>query len=97
MGMAQIGYVPEIIAVKNDLQRLKVNDLIKEWELPYEEILTRLSAAIFFLTPTDETKLEKIWAELEKNQLLKYRENTEKKLSRLQWRVEFNGSINLAV
>jgi hypothetical protein len=95
--MAQFGFVPEIIAVKADLQRLKANELIREWELPYEEILTRLSAAIFFLTPMEDAKLEKIWKELEKYQLLNYRENTEKKLSRLSWRVEFNGDIKLPV
>jgi hypothetical protein len=95
--MAQFCFVPEIIAVKHDLQQLKVNDLIKEWELPYEEILTRLSAAIFFLTPADGTKLEAIWTELGKHERLRFRENTEKKLSGLQWRVEFNEVAKLSV
>ena len=95
--MTQFGYVADIVAVKADLQLLTADGLIKEWELPYEEILTRLSAAIFFLTPSDDAELENIWKWLGKHKMLRYRENTEKKLSQLAWRVEFNGQAKLPV
>jgi len=93
--MAQIGNVPEIIAVKKHLDDLKEKGLVKEWELPYENLLTRLTAAIFFLTPVDDTKLEEIWKELEPHTRLTYRLNEEKKLSQLQWRVEFNKGFEI--
>ena len=80
---------------KTDLDELKKDGFIKEWELPYENILTRLTAAIFFLTPEDESKLEDIWGKLEVHKMLKYRINEEKKLSQLQWRVEFNKGFEL--
>jgi len=88
-------YVPDIIKVKEHLDELKDKGLVKEWELPYENILTRLTAAIFFLTPTDDSKLEEIWKELEVHTRLTYRLNEEKKLSQLVWRVEFNKGFEL--
>jgi hypothetical protein len=87
--------VPEIQEVKKHLDELKEKGLVQEWELPYENILTRLTAAIFFLTPTDDSKLDEIWKELDKHPLLIYRENEEKKLSQLVWRVEFNKDFEL--
>ena len=88
--MAQIGNVPEINSVKEHLEKMKQEGLIKEWELPYENLLTRLTAAVFFLTPADEKSLDKIWHELEVHKMLQYKINTEKKLSAYQWQVEFN-------
>ena len=87
--------VPEIQEVKKHLDELKEKGLVKEWELPYENILTRLTAAIFFLTPTEDSKLEEIWKELDKHPRLIYRLNEEKKLSDLVWRVEFNKDFEL--
>ena len=88
-------HVPEIIEVKKHLDDLKDQGLIKDWELPYENILTRLTAAIYFLTPTDESRLEDIWKELDKHPMLQYRLNEERKLSDLEWRVEFNKGFEL--
>lgn len=93
--MVQIGNVPEIKAVKKHLAELKEKGLILEWELPYENILTRLTAAIFFLTPVEDSKLDEIWNELEIHKMLQYRLNEEKKLSQLAWRVEFNKGFEL--
>lgn len=93
--MTQIGNVPEIKAVKNHLNDLQVKGLIKEWEIPYENILTRLTAAIFFLTPTEDEKLEEIWKELGVHNMLQFRLNEEKKLSKLDWRIEFNKGFEL--
>lgn len=87
--------VPEIQAVKKHLDELKEKKRVKEWELPYENILTRLTAAIFFLTPTEDAALEEIWQELDKHPRLTYRLNEEKKLSQLVWRVEFNKGFEL--
>jgi len=88
-------FVPEIYEVKKHLDELKDNGLITEWQLPYENILTRLTAAIFFLTPSDESKLDEIWKELDKHPMLQYRLNEERKLSDLEWRVEFNKGFEL--
>ena len=88
-------HVPEIIEVKKHLDELKDKGLLTEWELPYENILTRLTAAIFFFTPTDDSKLEEIWKELDKHPRLTYRLNEERKLSQLVWRVEFNKDFEL--
>lgn len=93
--MTQIGNIPEINAIKNQLDELKRKDLVKEWEIPYENILTRLTAAIFFLSPTDESKLEEIWVSLKKNEMFHCRLNEDKKLSQLAWRVEFNKGFEL--
>jgi len=87
--------VPEIQEVKKHLDELKGKGLVKEWELPYENILTRLTAAIFFLSPVDDSKLDEIWKELDKHPVLTYRLNEEKKLSQLVWRVEFNKDFEL--
>lgn len=88
-------FVQDIYDVKLHLDELKDKGLINEWELPYENILTRLTAAIFFLTPSEESKLDDIWKELEKHKMLQYRLNEEKKLSPLEWRVEFNKGFEL--
>lgn len=62
--MIQIGNVPEINEVKKRLEILKQKGLITNWELPYENLLTRRSAAIFFLSPSSDEYLESIWNEL---------------------------------
>jgi hypothetical protein len=83
-------FVPEINAVKNHLSELTDQGVIAAWELPYENILTRLSAALFFLTPTDEASLSRVAAELEAYSNFSYRLNEEKQLSQLKYRVTFS-------
>ena len=80
---------------KQQLHELTQKGLVKDWEIPYESILTRLTAAIFFLSPTDESKVPEIWNVLGGNQLFQYRPNEEKVLSQLAWRVEFNKGFEL--
>ncbi|MCP5007254.1 MAG: hypothetical protein GY941_25440 [Planctomycetes bacterium] len=87
--------VPAITEVKEHLEKLREKGLLKAWELPYENLLTRLTAAIFFLDATDESSLEEIWRELDKHPMLIYRKNEEQKLSKLDWRVEFNKDFEL--
>ncbi|MCP5046799.1 MAG: hypothetical protein GY940_06485 [bacterium] len=92
-------HVPEIIEVKDHLEKLKEEGLLKEWELPYENILTRLTAAIFFLTPADDSKMDEVWKRVEEADKvggrLAYRLNEEKKLSQMVWRIEFNKGFEL--
>ncbi|MCI9098261.1 MAG: hypothetical protein HFI95_19265 [Lachnospiraceae bacterium] len=88
--MAQIGNIPEICKIKEELESMKQEYLLIEWELPYENLLTRCSAAIFFLTPYSEEKLPEIWRRLGKYDNFRQRRNTEKHLSQMNYRVEFS-------
>jgi hypothetical protein len=83
-------YVPEIIEVKDSLQNLQNNGFLKQWELPYENLLTRRNAAIFFLTPANESALDDIFSVLAKYPNFSYRVNEERKLSNLAYRVTFS-------
>jgi len=87
--MAQIGNIPEIIEVKKHLDSMKQTGLIKEWELPYENLLTRRSAAIFFLTPVSPDSREAIWQQLNRYENFTQNENAEKLLSQLDYQIEF--------
>ena len=87
--MAQILNVPEIIEIKKKLAELQAGGLVKEWELPYENLLTRLSAAIFFVTPSGEEQMKAIVDAFKEYPHFAYRENTEKKLSQLMYRITF--------
>ncbi len=84
--------VPEIIEVKNHLDKLKTSGLIESWELPYENLLTRRSAAIFFVSFTTEgrSQIEDVWDELGSYENFSFRANEEKKLSDLNFRLTFN-------
>jgi len=84
-------YVKEIKEVKDQLDLLKKDELVKDWELPYENLLTRLSAAIFFLDPSgDEQSSQAIWDALSGHDNFSYRLNEEKKLSSLKYRITFS-------
>jgi hypothetical protein len=83
-------YVPDIIEVKDHLEQLKKDGLVLEWELPYENILTRRSAALFFYTPASEAATEQVATALSKYANFSYRNNHERKLSTLQYRVTFS-------
>lgn len=87
--MAQIGNIPEIIEVKNYLDKLKKEGLIAEWELPYENLLTRISAAVFFVLPQDNISPERIWEKMKKFENFCYTINDNKEFSLLPYRVEF--------
>lgn len=82
--------VPEIIAVKDQLEAMKEKGLLTAWELPYENLLTRKNAAIFFFTPAGEDALRQVVAELEQQEDFSYRPNEEKKLSDLAYRLTFS-------
>jgi hypothetical protein len=85
-------HVPEIIQVKDVLAELEQEGVITKWELPYENLLTRRSAAIFFVTPAgamDELP-ESITSRLDVYENFSYRLNAEKKLSKLDFRITFS-------
>ena len=82
--------VPDITEIKEHLESLKNSGLIEQWELPYENLLTRRSAAIFFVKPSSTEVSKKIWSELAKYDDFFFRENTEKTLSQLDYRITFN-------
>jgi hypothetical protein len=88
--MTQIGNVVSINEVKEQLGALQDAGLIQKWELPYENLLTRISAAVFFIAPAADARVEKIWEALEAFPDFAYRPNAEKLLSDLPWRIEFN-------
>jgi hypothetical protein len=81
--------IPEITEVKEHLEFLKKNGLIADWVLPYESILTRRSAAIFFVDLHHNAPAD-LWMEFEKYDNFSKRLNTEKKISQLEYRVTFN-------
>jgi len=89
--MIQIGNVPEINEVKAHLNDLKKRGLIDTWELPYENLLTRRDAAIFFLSPAAGADLEEIRQEVNRIAGARYAPNPDVQLSRLGWRLEFDG------
>ena len=83
-------HVPEIIEVKEKLESLKNAGKIKEWELPYENLLTRRSAAIFFFTPQNESSLSDAIIDLSSYENSSLRVNEEMKLSKLDYRLTFS-------
>ena len=85
-------FVPEINKVKEHLTKLKEEGLILDWELPYENLLTRGDAAIYFLAPADESEehLDKIWDELKAHDDFSWRLNEPQKLSKLKYRITFS-------
>lgn len=82
--------VPEITEIKEKLEKLKSEKLIRNWELPYENILTRRSAAIFFVTPKSKDKAKVVWKELDAYENFSVRLNEEKKLSDLKYVITFS-------
>ncbi|HEV9035432.1 MAG TPA: hypothetical protein VGQ51_02380 [Puia sp.] len=88
--MAILGNVEEIQVVKERLETLKGQGLIKEWEVPYEHLLTRLSAAVFFLTPSEPSRTEDIRTALSCYPNLHYGVNENKQLSRMDWKFEYH-------
>lgn len=85
-------HIPEIIEVKKILSDLKDEGFVTAWELPYENILTRLTAAIFFITPNeaDTSSLSTINKRFEAYPNFSFRENSERKLSQLKYRITFS-------
>lgn len=84
------GQVPEIDEVKSCLEVLRKKGIISKWELPYESLLTRLSAAIFFLALKKDDDINIVIKGLSRFPKFRYMENNAQKLSTLKYRIEFN-------
>jgi hypothetical protein len=82
--------VPEITIAKEKLERLREQNLISVWELPYENLLTRLTAAIFFIDTADGTDISSIEEEWKEYEYFSCRPNIEKKLSSMKYRLTFS-------
>ena len=78
-----------ISEVKAVLSSFQSEEKIGEWELPYENTLTRLDAAIFFVSPKQGIPIEPLWTSLSKFENFAYRPNSGSKLSKLSYRVTF--------
>lgn len=83
-------FVKEIEEVKIHLQELKSNGIINQWELPYENLLTRRSAAIFFVEPNNNLPIGEALETLKKITSFKHVINEDKKLSTLKYRITFD-------
>lgn len=79
-------YVEEIIEVKDKLEGLKKDGLISAWELPYEELLTRLDAAIFY---TNTDKVDEFKEEFKSYENFTCEANEKKNLSELMYEIRF--------
>jgi hypothetical protein len=88
--MIQIGNVPEILAIKQKLEHLQSAGLVREWAVPYENLLTRLDAAIFFLSARDNTSLESIWGAFRETPRFRFEQNSKRTLSGLDWQIQFD-------
>jgi hypothetical protein len=93
--MIVIGNVPEINEVKERLDFFVLTGLIDKWELLHEPLLTRRTAAVFFLSFSDEAKADVVWTELSSFPMLSYSRNDDRELSALDWRVEFSKGLPL--
>jgi hypothetical protein len=88
--MVQIGNVPEIVAVKLKLAELQTDGLVEEWTLPCENLLTRLDAAIFFVSARPGVDLEQIWERFRGDGGFVVQSNTKRTLSNLDWQLQFS-------
>ncbi|WP_298771287.1 hypothetical protein [uncultured Shewanella sp.] len=87
-------YVPDIDAVKEKMAQLASAGVLAQWELPYENLLTRLSAAIFFAEVSDESQLEALSADFSDYEYFLVQVNSKKEdahtLSRMRYRITFS-------
>ena len=63
--------------------------------MPYEHLVTRLTAAMFFVEPTTEDTANQIWQALETHPRFVVQQNDQKNLSELPWMVQFNEGFEL--
>ncbi|WP_299008206.1 hypothetical protein [uncultured Shewanella sp.] len=87
-------YVPDIDKVKEKMTALSAAGVLTQWELPYENLLTRLSAAIFFAEVSDESQLKALSADFSDYEHFLVQINRKKEdantLSRMSYRITFS-------
>ena len=81
--------VPEITEIKDQLEQLKTDGLIAEWELPYENLLTRRDAAFFFVEFKGAPN-EEVWETLSAYPHFSYRMSASALLSSLSYQITFS-------
>ena len=84
--MPRIGHIFGIVDVKAKLDNLKQEGLIRDWELPYENLLTRVDAAVFLINADNVTTVRERLAEFT-NCHISNNENSF--LSPMRYRLEF--------
>ena len=84
--MPRLGHISEIIAVKNKLDRLQQEGFVRDWELPYENLITRVNAAVFLIDADNVVTVRERLAEF-RNCHISNNENS--LLSPMNYRLEF--------
>lgn len=79
----------DIVAISGKLADYKSQGHIVAWELPYETLLTRLSAAAFFVDVPSETALSEISDGLKQYPDFKIVDQHNSKLSKLRYKITF--------
>jgi len=87
--MNKIGNVKEIKEVKSIFAQLSSGGIVKTWELPYENLLTKLSAAIFFFSSDNNQDVNNVDYALGKIPGYRRKTNDVYELSKLDYRVDF--------
>jgi hypothetical protein len=82
-------YVEAIAKVKKIFEQLKADGTIDQWELPYENILTRLDAAIFFADFTHEEAKQTLAKAFGDYEEYKIEPNKKKLLSQMPYTITF--------
>lgn len=88
--MHKIGDVPEIHKINSQLDELRQKGIVLDWEIPCMEMLTRKSAALYFITAVSEEAEPLIWETLKIHDGFGYRMNDLTDISHLKWCVTFN-------
>lgn len=87
--MIQIGNISEIKEVKAIFHQLMCDKLILQWEIPLENILTRLIGAHFFFEPRDDQSIEQILGYFADYDNVDYEENKSKNMSEMKYILVF--------
>ncbi|HWV68409.1 hypothetical protein [Chitinophaga sp.] len=88
--MNRIGDVPEIQLISSQLRELQKTGAIQAWEAPCTRILTRRSAALYFITAMSEEMEALIWDTLKVHEGFGYQLNQYPDISSLKWCITFN-------
>jgi len=89
MYMKQIGNVDTIQLIKDYLESLKIAGKINDWELPYEHLLTRLSAALFFIDNVDDNNPSHLFEGILVSLEASLRKHDSHQLSEMLWELRF--------
>lgn len=79
-------FVEEIDRMKKQFELLKSKGIVNEWELPYENLLTRLDAAFFYANIDKAEEFNEFFNDYKNFQVVK---NDEKLISELAYEISF--------